>query len=222
MKGHEFEPQGGIEAVIFDLDGTLSPQISWRAMTEGLGAPVEQHLKIFNGFLQGEISYNDTKRQLLTLWQSTGNAKRDFLAGLFNQFPIRPEAQTVIEHLKVKISTLCLISGAVDLCVETVARTLGIDHSFTSARLIWDEEGNLVDFEFATNQGQAKLEKLLDFCQAQGIDPQKCLVVGDDTNDLELFIFTGRGVALRSSTSGRIEEHAWKVIDHLEELTGLI
>lgn len=211
------------EAVIFDVDGTLTPEVSWPAMTKGLGASVEEHIKIYNNFVEERISYEEAKGKLLVLWQSTGNANKEFLLSLFTNLPLRPEAKQVIDYLKSRGYLICLLSGGVDLHVQEVARKLEVDSYLTSAELVWDSQGNLVDFHYAIRQGQRKLEQFLEFCRAHGIDSQKCVVVGDDINDLELFIYTGKGIAVQSPTpTSPLEERAWKKIESLKELQELL
>ena len=64
-----------IKAIIFDIDGTLTPQISWTAFTRDIGGSVAKHLAIYQDHLNGSIGLDNSKRQLLGLWQATGNAK---------------------------------------------------------------------------------------------------------------------------------------------------
>jgi phosphoserine phosphatase len=44
------------KAAIFDIDGTLSPEVSWTELTHRLGTSVEEHLRIFGKYRRGEIS----------------------------------------------------------------------------------------------------------------------------------------------------------------------
>ena len=67
------------KAVVFDIDGTLSPEVSWLALTRDLGAPVDQHVQIYNDYKEGLIDYPTSKAQLIGLWRATGNANKEFL-----------------------------------------------------------------------------------------------------------------------------------------------
>lgn len=51
------------KAIIFDIDGTLTPQNSWTAFTADMGASVEDHLSIYRSHLDGD---NDIKLFELT------------------------------------------------------------------------------------------------------------------------------------------------------------
>ena len=57
-----------IKAVIIDVDGTLSPQISWTTLTKDLGASVEKHLEIFKEFQEKKTTYEVSKEKLLILF----------------------------------------------------------------------------------------------------------------------------------------------------------
>src|SRR5580700_9111795 len=117
--------QENMQAVILDIDSTLSPEVSWLALTRDLGASVEEHTRIFEDYKSGRISYPESRRQLISLWQSTGNANRSYLEKVFTTWPFVDQAESTIEWLKSRF-TLCLITGSVDLYAETVAKRLNI------------------------------------------------------------------------------------------------
>jgi phosphoserine phosphatase len=75
------------KAIIFDIDGTLSPEISWLALTRDLGASVDEHIRIYTDLKQGRIDYPESKRQLINLWRATGNANKAFFQKLFENWP---------------------------------------------------------------------------------------------------------------------------------------
>ena len=50
-----------VETIILDVDETLSEDISWLKLTEGLGASSKEHAEIFEKFKQNVISYQDAK-----------------------------------------------------------------------------------------------------------------------------------------------------------------
>lgn len=43
------------KAIIFDIDGTLSPEVSWLALTRDLGASVEEHIQIYKNYKEGKL-----------------------------------------------------------------------------------------------------------------------------------------------------------------------
>jgi HAD superfamily phosphoserine phosphatase-like hydrolase len=206
-------------AVVFDIDGTLSPDISWLALTRDLHAPVEQHVQIYTDYKNGTIDYPASKTKLLDLWRSTGNANKTFFSLLFDALPLDPATEQVVQSAKVG-RLVCLITGSMDLYAQTVARKLGIDRWYANTTLHWDTTGNLVDMDYELNQGKKKLEQFVQFCQSNGLEPQDCLVVGDSENNEQLFESSQHGVLL-----GDIHEsqtHAWKNIAKLTDFAQVL
>jgi phosphoserine phosphatase len=111
---------------VFDIDGTLSPEISWTELTRQLGASVDAHLKIFNQYRHQDITYEQSRVQLISLWRETGHAKRDNIVSIFKSFAIRPEAAPLIRRLTRDGFELCVITGSFDLYAQVVASKLGI------------------------------------------------------------------------------------------------
>lgn len=210
-----------IKAVIFDVDGTLSPQISWTALTKDLGASVEEHLKIFKEFQEQKTTYEVSKEKLLILWQETGNAKRQFLEQLFINWPLRKDAEKIISFLKNKEYLLCIITGSFDLYAQIIAKRLGIKYYFSNTKLDWDSKENLTNFHYFKNQASKKLEQFTEFCKMQNIKPENCVAVGDDENNIKLFKII-KGIAVKSIHSEPLEEIAWKTINNLLEIKEIL
>ena len=145
-----------ITAVVFDLDGTLLPLNSWSALTQALGASWPEHESIYDAYRESRIGYEQAKRRLLDLWRATGRANRECLLEIFNELPIRPEANEIVHWLKSQQYKTCLISGSMDLYVATVARRLDIDYYYANTSLLFDGTGQLIDFEYFLDQSTKK------------------------------------------------------------------
>ncbi len=207
------------KAVVFDIDGTLSPDASWLALTRDLGAPVEQHMQIYADYKNGKIDYSASKTRLIELWRATGNANKTFFVQLFDALPLDPAAKKVVEVAKTG-RIVCLITGSMDLYAETVARKLGIDKWYANTTLHWDDAGNLVDMDYELNQAAKKLEQFGEFCGLHSLEAQDCLIVGDGENDELLFKVCKRGVLLRGNPE--TQTHAWKRIAQLADFEQIL
>ncbi len=210
-----------IKAVIFDIDGTLSAKNSWTSLTKDLGGSVDEHLRIFKDFLEERANYKDSKEKLLKVWQKTGNANRQTFQEIFEKWPLREEAQEVVDFLKDKGLITCIITGSMDLYAEVIAKRLGIPFYYANTELIWDEESNLADYHYFRDQAGKKLEQFNQLCQEQNLSLKECIIVGDDENDIELFKIA-RGIAFKSPDSKNIEPIAWKIITNLSELKAVL
>lgn len=208
-----------LTAAVFDIDGTLSPDISWLALTRDLGASVDGHIQIYNDYKQGKIDYPTSKSQLIGLWSATGNANKSFFGALFDALPLDPSAKSVTREAKIG-RTVCLITGSMDMYAQIVARKLEIDHWYANTTLHWDSDGNLVDMDYELNQGQKKLKQFGQFCQKNNLQPNECLVVGDGENDEHLFEASQHGVLVGSSSA--IESHAWRRVEQLADVEQIL
>lgn len=209
------------KAIILDIDGTLSPSLSWTALTLGLGASVDEHMSIFQAHKNGETTFEQSRDELLRLWQDTGNANKSFFKDLFEAIPLSDGAEKVVEQLRGQ-SKLCLITGSMDLYAEVIARKLHIVDYFANSLLRWDEKGNLISFEYTLNQSKVKLEQLLGYCIANNLKPEDCVAVGDSDNDIGLFEATGHGIAIGEIVPKELRAVAWKTISSISQLPGLL
>lgn len=210
-----------IKAVILDVDGTLTTQNSWTALTKDLGGSTDEHLQIFEDLLEEKATYEDSKEKLLRVWQATGNTNKKTFREIFERWPLREEAREATDFLKSRNLITCIITGSMDLYAEVIAKKLDIPFYYANTELVWDKEGKLIDYHYYRDQAGKKLEQFQQFCKEQNLRPEECVVVGDDKNDIELFKIA-KGIALKSPDSKNIEPIAWKVIDSLSELLKIL
>ncbi|MCL4391947.1 HAD-IB family phosphatase [Patescibacteria group bacterium] len=211
-----------IKAVIFDIDGTLVKGNSWIAITEAMGASVDDHRQFYRDMLDGDgDDYEDSKHKLLDMWARTEKDNKEFFTSLYDDIPLADGAKEIIGCLEERKIVPCLITGSTDLFAEIVARKLGIDCYFANATLVWDKDGKLVDFEYFKNQAVKKLEQFEKFCDERDLRPEECIAVGDSVNDISLFE-TMRGIALKSPDSEELEKTAWKTVNSLSELKTIL
>jgi HAD superfamily phosphoserine phosphatase-like hydrolase len=209
-------------AVIFDLDGTLAPTVSWLELTRGLGADPAAHAKIFADYQARTITYEQSKTQLLGLWHATGQADRDTVRQLFKSWPLHEAAKPLVDYVKRRGWRPCLITGSVDLYAEVVAGKLGITDWFANTTLTFNAAGDLTDYDYHRDQAAEKVRHFEYFCTKYRLDPGNCLAIGDSDNDLLLFRQC-RGILLEvEGQSPELHDAAWQVVDRLGEVTPII
>jgi HAD superfamily phosphoserine phosphatase-like hydrolase len=209
-----------IRAVVLDIDGTLSPQLSWLALTRDLGASVAEHSRIYEDYKKGLITYSESKRRLIGLWRSTGNANRQFLEMIFENWPLVDDALSIVKWLKERY-TVCIITGSVDAYAKVITDKLGVDYWYANTKLEW-RKGQLIGYDYHLDQAVKKLEQFQEFCASQELKPTQCIIVGDSENDLKLFDYSHRGILVGSNSPEEYRQHAWKVIDSLKELPTIL
>ncbi len=183
-----------IKAVILDLDQTITTdEASWLQFTRILGADPTTHVKIYENFRQAKLTYPEAKAQLLNLWQETGKTDRQNIKKAFERIRVRDGALEAVGYLRDKYD-LCIISGAIDLFVETIAEKLSINTWYASTRLKFDKENKLVDFDYKLSRGEEKLHFLEDYCRRNDLHPSRCAAIGDGESDMPIFSKVGRPI----------------------------
>lgn len=214
---------GKLKAVIFDIDGTLTPLNSWLAFTKGLGGSVDDHTGIYQDHLAGKMALDRAKAALVEMWQNAGKATKPSIEKLFAAWPIRQEAQGLVSQLQQDGYVLCLITGSFDLYAKYIANKLGVDNYFANARLIFDKANQLVDFDYTTDQAGLKLAQLKQFCSTKGLRLTECAAVGDDHNDIELFRATRHGILVSYNQAPAVLcQAAWRCVDDLSSVRDLL
>jgi len=211
-----------IKAVIFDIDGTLSSDISWTKLTLLLGKSVPDHLKIYEDFKTGKLEYEESKRLLLKLWRGEGVLHKNKLQKIFDSWIIKENTIPLFSYLKSKRYITCLITGSVDLFAQTIAGKVGADFWYANTILHWDEDDILQDFDYELNAADKKLEQFENFKKQNSLENSECVVVGDDSNDIELFKITQHGIIVESPTSSVLELFAWKKVKDLIEIKNIL
>jgi HAD superfamily phosphoserine phosphatase-like hydrolase len=207
-----------IKAIIFDIDGTLSSEVSWLKISKELGASVKRHSKIFEKYAKRKITYKKAKTDLIKLWQETGSANKVYMTNMFDSWKLKEDAHDVISHLK-KNYRIVLISGSVDLYVNCVADKLGIDDWYANTKTDWDKKGNLINFHYFRNQALKKLVQFRHLKKKYSLKNGNCAVVGDGDNELLLFKRVKKSVlVLKEKPHPELDSYIYKKIKKLTEL----
>ncbi len=190
-------------------------------MTKGLNCSIQNHIDIFYRAKKGEISFLEGERMLTKIYQESGNATKEFIRKVFSKTEPRHEAKELISYCKKKGYKIYLISGAIDIYVEEIAKKLKVDGFYANSSLEFDKEGVLSKIHYRDNQGEIKVEQLRELIEKLRIKMDEVVFVGDSENDIEIFKETGHGVAVNSS-SEELKSVAWKNISSLEQIKDIL
>jgi phosphoserine phosphatase len=212
-----------IKAVIFDIDDTLTTENSWAQIVIGMGGTWAEDLAIYHDHKEGLLTDQEADAKILVLWKRYGLATKENFIKIFDSIPIKKDAVDLIQYLKEKNITVCLITGSMDMYAEKIAQKVKADSFYFNARLDWDEQGNIIDFDYKANQGALKLDQFHDFLKKNKLKASDCAVIGDSENDVLLFLETKNGIAVRTKAEYKeLEKIAWKVVDNLAEIKEII
>lgn len=209
------------KAVIFDIDNTLTDDVSWLKATELLGASVDRHVDIFDKFSRNQLSYEISKKQLIQLWQGTGNNSKAFWEAMFVEWPLKADAKPLAEYTLGQGYKTALITGSFDLFAEAIARKLAIPSWYANKEMVWGNDSNLTDFHYVRDQAAQKLVHLQEFVNKHGLNVEDCIVIGDGDKDVQLFKATKRGIAVGKDNHALMDV-AWKSVDNLSQVKSLL
>ena len=208
-----------IKLVCFDLDKTLIHQNSWYNLNLALGVTEEEDQRLFEQYQEGKLSYNDWTKKLLNIFLKNKRANLKFITDTLSNYSFDSKAVEVVNYIKSKGYKVALISGSIDILVNLVAKELKIDLAQATNTFIFDKANNLKDINSMGDDKTAKLSVLEGFCKKLKINISECACVGDGDNDIKLFLRTGHGITFNDS---RIKKEAWKIINSLEGLKGVL
>jgi len=178
-------------AVIFDLDGTLTPVRSvWQYLHEALGMWEDAARRHQEAFEQGAIDYEEYCARDAALWK--GMAEGD-LKAITDRIPYRPGVKECIAALQHGGLYTGLVSTGLTLLLERVHAELGLAYAIAN-RLV-SKRGRLTG-EVKVNVVHDRKGEAVDlFCGQFGLDQRDVITVGDSDGDISMFARSGFSIA---------------------------
>ena len=208
-----------IKLVCFDLNKTLINENSWLDLNLTMGVTEQEDTLLFNLYDEKIISYEEWQLILNNIYKSRGKANYENIYNSLSNYTYKDGAKKIVLYLKLKKYKVALLSGSIDLLVEKVAKELDIKYYGANNYFIFDSNGDLQNIAVLGDDKLVKLHQLQSFCRNLGISPDECVCIGDGDNDGEIFKYTQHGITFKGS---KIEELAWKVINNLSDLEGIL
>ena len=193
--------------IFFDLDGTLLDglEYSWTLLWEYFGIPSELHRAPIKKYLAGTITYQEWVDYDVKLLQDHGATKARITAAFAN---IKPHLGAIecLEELKKRGYKIFVISGGVDFAV-----TIGlgeherlIDEIFIN-KLYFDKAGQLTHADATPYDLEHKATGIKEIAERHGVEPESCIFVGDNDNDVHAALAAGASIAFNSTSEPLIE-----------------
>ncbi|RJQ37141.1 HAD family hydrolase [Candidatus Parcubacteria bacterium] len=212
-----------IKAVIFDIDGTLSPTISWDYLTMRIGGSLEENAAAFADWSTERITESVLRQRLIANWTRRAPPLKVTFRSILEEIALHDDAPAAVAYLRNKGYRIAAITGSFDIYADIVGEKLGIADRYALTTLIWDAAGRLTDIETNYDGRAQKYIRFMAFCERYGLAPAECVAVGDSSNDMELFRVTKRGIAVQTELEAKeLEAIAWKKIRRLKELTAIL
>lgn len=212
-------PVAGKKKVIcFDVDGTLvEDKSSWLTLTAGLNCPVDKVYAVYEAVEKGKMPVVEGERLVCDMYRQSGCASKGNIAKIFEAVKIKDEAKDLMDYLKEKGFTVYLVSGAIDIYVESIAKRVGAAGFYSGGSLEFDGQGMIEKINYMNNQGPNKLRQIKELAANLGVAVEDMVFVGDSANDIEAFQATKHGIAVYPFDE-RLERIAWKTVKSLSEI----
>ena len=183
-------------AVLFDLDGTLTPVPSvWRHIHERLGSWREEARGHVQAFERGEIDYATFCARDAATWKGLKEAD---LRAITDRIPYRPGTRDCLDRLRAAGLVLGVISTGLTLLVERV--TGEFDLAYAIANRLIARRGVLTGQVKINVEHGRKGEAVDLFCGQFGVDYREVITVGDSDGDISMFEHSGFSVAFNPVT----------------------
>ena len=183
-------------AVLFDLDGTLTPVPSvWQHIHEVLGQWQAEARRHQEEFLRGAIDYQEFCVRDAAHWKGMAESK---LRAITDVIPYRAGAKECVEALKGRGLVIGVISTGLTLLVERVHNELDLAYAIGN-RLVARHGILTGDVKINVEHGR-KGEAVDLFCTQFGVDYREVVTVGDSDGDISMFEHSGYSIAFNPAT----------------------
>lgn len=197
------------DLVCFDVDGTLithpSGKVIWEVLNLRYTGDDTINEERFQMYRAGEITYDDWVRLDVEAWVEAG-ATREEIVESVREFEIYEGALDTVRALKKQGKKLAVISGTIDIVVETIFPGHPFDDVYTN-KILFDDGGKLVGWEPTPFDLDGKPVALKALSKKHGIPLERSAFVGDGENDVPIIGVAGFVVAF-NPRSGELERRA--------------
>lgn len=194
-----------IKLVVFDLDNVI---IDGEAIDEiGKLADVQEEIaEITEKAMRGDLDFETSIKERVKLLNGVSIADVEKIG---SEMKLMEGAQEAITELKDEGYSVGVISGSFDSIAEPLKDKLGLD--FVFANTLCEEEGNLTGEVEGPLVTGTKYDVLCKHIEAEGIELNQCMAVGDGANDISMIEGAKVGIAFNAKPA--VKEVADVVIE---------
>jgi HAD superfamily phosphoserine phosphatase-like hydrolase len=188
-------PRTRYPLVCFDLDGTLATGMDfvWSTLHRRFRSDGPARAAAREAFHAGRLPYADWFHHDVRLLRVAG-ATRDAMVELFSTIPLVSGARETLAALRAAGARVAVLSGSVDLLLETVLPGEPFDHVLIN-RFDFDGEGVVCGGTPTEYDVDRKADGVRELCRREGIGPDACAFVGDHENDVSAARTAGFSIA---------------------------
>jgi phosphoserine phosphatase len=186
------------DLVAFDVDGTLvlhpEGKTVWEVLNRAFTGSDDQNADRLDQYLAGRLSYADWVALDVRSWQEQG-ATRDAMVASLGDLRLVAGARETLAELKAAGIRLAIISGTLDLLLDTLFRDHPFDEVYTN-HVHFDGDGRISGWAATPFDMEGKGVALRSIAMREGIALGRAAYVGDSANDLSAAKVAGFTIAL--------------------------
>jgi HAD superfamily PSPase-like hydrolase len=185
------------DLVCFDVDGTLvvHPQEKtvWEILNLRFVGTDRLNEERYRLYRNGEISYPEWVALDIGDWVRAG-AKRDQIVREIGALQLIGGVRETLGTLKEAGCKLAVISGTLDICLDTLFPDHPFDEVYTN-RIHFNGDGTISGWEATPFDMDGKAHALRDIAEREAIPLERCAFVGDHRNDVAAAREAGLAIA---------------------------
>ena len=168
-----------------DLEGTLIEVWGWWYIKDFFGAKKlsDEYAELYK---EGKVGFEEWRRELSRVWKENKVTKKQFEEKLKN-YKYLPGAKELISGLKKKGYYIVIVTGAVSVLAEMIAKELQIDELICGHEFIFNPKGEFLDIKThpTYRRGEGKVHFIKQVIEKNKVKKENCIAIGgDDINDL--------------------------------------
>jgi len=185
------------DLVAFDVDGTLvnhpEDKTVWEVLNHRFTGSEHQNLGRYDLYKRGKISYAEWVALDIGSWRDAG-ATRETITGSFGALTLVDGAKETLDTLKAHGARLAVISGTLDVMLDTLFPDHPFDEVYTN-HIAFDAEGLISHWRATPFDMDGKGIALRSIALREDIPLSRCAFVGDHANDLAAARLAGFSIA---------------------------
>jgi phosphoserine phosphatase len=201
------------DLVVFDVDGTLvehpEDKTIWEVLNLHFTGDDGMNQERLQAYKAGRLSYAEWVTLDVSGWRDAG-ATREQIVGSMDSLTLIPGTRETLAALKEGGARLVVISGTLDLLLDTFLPDRPFDEVYCN-RIQFDDDGRILAWSATPFDMNGKGVALRAVAMRERIELSRTAFIGDSSNDLWIAREAGFTVALNPK-SAELEEVADAVV----------
>jgi phosphoserine phosphatase len=177
----------------FDLDGVIvAERSSWEWVHQHFGVDNSDSLA---AYCAGKIDDMEFMRSDIAMWRKKNpDVCLSQIQEILMKAHIMKGSGETIRALKKKGVKTCIVSGGLDLLANHIGQVCGVDKVISNG-LTADEDGKLLGEGILRVELRDKASALSAIIKEFGVEPERCVAIGNSWVDISMFNVAGYGIA---------------------------